>query len=273
MFFTRKGEVISLTDHLGNVPAVFIIGGGPSANELELEKLNQRGVWSLAINNVAGHPRFCPSAFICADPPKKFHTGIWLDPNVMKFIPRPKLKVGRGGIRRKVGEEFEATGFSACHCPNVWAVDRRTWLEPDDTFFTDKQASWGNLNAGCKRTGQPKTACTFLLALRIAHELGARRIHLIGVDFKMSEGSGYSFAQKRDQGAITTNNNQFNVVGNWLGQMANEGVFERADLKVFNTNPDAALSCFPHMPFEDALTDCLEGFPEQPFDLEGWYEK
>ncbi len=82
----------------------FLIGGGPSVNELNLSLLGRRGVWSLAINNVAGHSKFQVQAFVCSDPPSKFSSSIWLDPKIIKFVPTPKLRGGRSKLRRR----FEA---------------------------------------------------------------------------------------------------------------------------------------------------------------------
>ena len=74
--------------------------------------------------------------------------------------------------------------LATCDCPNTWGFSRRGWMSPDDTFFTESGAAWGNLNAGVERTGEDKTVCTMLLGLRILYHLGAREIYLIGVDFR-----------------------------------------------------------------------------------------
>jgi|15BtaG_2_1085339.scaffolds.fasta_scaffold00099_4 hypothetical protein len=254
-----------------NTPGAFLVCGGPSANNMDLKSLNNRGIFSLAVNNVAGHSEFKPSAFVCSDPPEKFHLGIWKDPSIMKFVPHPKLRKGRSVlVERRGAGDFRKIKLSARDCPNTWSFLRRAWFTPDDSFFTEG-ASWGNLDAGVKRTGLPKTACTMLLGIRLLYEFGVRKIYLLGVDFDMTP--GYSFPQHRDDGSIKSNNNQFRIVNEWLTKMETDGVFDRAGLQIFNCNLSSKLEAFTKIGFGSAMADILCDFPAEPFDLEGWYEK
>lgn len=258
----------------------FLVCGGPSAKALPLNLLEQRGIWSIAVNNMAGFYR--ANAFICADPPLKFHDGIWLDPCVMKFVPIPKLTGRRVNLRHKGPDGFvplmvEGKKTTTTDCPNVWGFGRRSWLQVDDTFFTDKDAAWGNHDSGCRRTGLEKTVMTMLLATRVLYYLGSRRIYLVGVDFFMNPQAGlrdnYAFGQKRDGDACDSNNNQFRVVNDWMKMMVDNGTFKRFGLEIFNCNPRSGLRAFEYVPFELAVKDALTDFPASPFDLEGWYEK
>lgn len=252
--------------------SAFLMGGGPSANDLPLELLSRRGTWTMAVNNCAGHPRVRPQAFVCSDPPSKFSHSIWLDPAVMKFIPVPKLGGRRARLRQKVDGEFRPLDVNVSECPNVWAFQRYSWLSPDDRFFLEDGALWGNHQAGVERTGQPKTVCTMLLALRLLAFLGAKRIYLVGVDFRMAEGYGYSFGQSRDAGAVASNNAQFRVVNQWCCEMQARGVFERHGVQVFNCFEKSGLRAFPHYPFDLAVQEAC-GIVEATPDLARWYEK
>lgn len=254
----------------------FILGGGPSANDVPLEDLHKPGCWSMAVNNMAGH--FRSNAFVCSDPPSKFHTGIWLDPAIMKFVPIPKLSKSRGKIRRKLTDgTFEHAGFSACDCPNVWGFLRNSWLTPDESFFLSDGACWGNLDAGVLKTGEPKTVCTLLLALRICYYLGLRRIYLVGVDFRMDPARAvdarYAFRQDRDEDATRSNNSQFRIANDWLCRLHNDGVFRQFGLEIYNCNEMSGLRAFEYVPFEEAVADAIERCPQRPYDLAGWYEK
>ncbi len=262
----------------------FLIGGGPSANSMRLGLLNDRGCWSLAVNNVAGHSRFQPQAFVCSDPPSKFHNGIWMDPRIMKFIPSPKMIPKRGRLRYKRRDGMfeplhapDGTRLSASDSPNVWGFGRRAWLSPDDSFFLDTHASWGNHNVGTERTGQPKTVCTMLLGLRVLYYLGARRIFLVGVDFKMDPTldlcENYSFGEERNEGACRSNNSQFAIVNKWLCELQETGVFSRFGLEIYNCYDRSGLRAFPYVPFEAAVNEAKKEIPEEPFDLRGWYYK
>jgi len=264
------------TTHLRNILAgggAFLIGGGPSANQLPLEDLNRKGVFSLGVNNVAAHPRFRPQAFVCSDPPKKFSHCIWFDPQIMKFVPKPKLSGIRSKLRRKLKDgSFEYLKERVYDCPNVWGFQRSSWLTPDNSFFTEPGAMWGNHNAGVKRTGEEKTVCTLLLGLRILYYLGARRIYLVGVDFWMRPDHGYSFNQGRDEGACESNNRQFGVVNDWMVRMVANGVFEQFGLEVCNCYANSGLRAFPYLPFDQAIIDC-KGICDDSPDLSDWYSK
>jgi len=252
--------------------SAFLVGGGPSANDLPLELMSRRGVFSLAVNNAAGHPRIRPQAFVCSDPPKKFSHSIWFDPAIMKFVPTPKLNGRRSRLRQKINGSFVDLKKGVADCPNVWAFQRYSWLRPNDEFFTADGACWGNHESGCKLTGEKKTVCTMLLGLRLLYYLGAQRIFLLGVDFKMAPGYGYSFEQERKADAVASNNAQFQIVGSWLSKMQNDGVFSRFGVEVYNCFQQSGLRAFPYVPFEDAIKDA-QGICEIIPDLGAWYDK
>jgi hypothetical protein len=274
VLITRRREPASdqLRDLLAGGSA-FLMGGGPSANSLPLERLGDRGCWTMAVNNVAGHPKVRPQAFVCSDPPSKFSHSIWLDPAVMKFVPTAKLGGRRARLREKKPDgTFVPLAKTTADCPNVWGFQRYSWLFPDDRFFTADGCCWGNHASGTEMTKQPKTVCTMLLAMRLLKFLGARRIYLVGVDFTMSPSWGYSFGQSRDQAASASNNAQFIVVNQWLCKMQEIGVFDRFGLEIYNTFQHSGLRAFPYVPFEAAVTEA-QGVIETTPDLRDWYQK
>ena len=284
VFDRQREPTTALRDILAGRPT-FLVAGGPSTKVLDLSRIAGRGVFTMAINNMAGH--FHASAFVCSDPPSKFHDGIWRDPSIMKFVPLPKLtdKPRRGGLREKREDgtfhhirhpDDENKAFCVQHCPNVWGFERRTWWAYDDSFFTEPSASWGNGKDGQTRTGNPTTFNTMLLALRLLYYMGSRRIFLLGVDFSMPPGQCYAFDQIKPgakSDATDCNAHQYQVVNYGLTSMVNAGVFQRAGLEIYNCNRESGLRAFPYVPYEAAVADALKGFPKEPFSLSGWYEK
>jgi hypothetical protein len=261
--------------------SVFMACSGPSANDHPLERLNERGVWTFAVNNMAAHPRFRANAFVCSDPPLKFSHSIWLDPAIMKWVPTPKMAGSRARLKEKMKDEkFEWMNESVMDCPNVWGFRRNPWLTPDDDFFSSNGASWGNQNAGVLKTGQPKTVNTMLLAMRILRYLGAKRVFMIGVDFRMAEKYGYAFDQgiahkkSKDEKKKPTkwDNSQYAIVNDWLCQMQRDGVFRRFGIEFYNCFSRSSLRAFPFVPFSQALEEC-RGSVEVAPSLAGWYEK
>ncbi len=267
---TRTGEPTNaLRDILAGRPS-FLVCGGPSASNLDLSQLRRPGIWSLGVNNAAAAAR--TNAFICADPPSKFSHSIWLNPQVRKFVPTVKLSRHRGRLRRKVDCRFEFLPLIVSECPEVWGFARRSYFLPDDSFFTDPAASWGNNRAASQVNGQPRTLSTMLLAIRLLYYLGSRRIYLIGVDFNMSVGNGYFFCQNRSSESCVSNNNAYIVLNKWLCTMQANGVFNRFGLEIYNCNRYSGLRAFPYVSFEDAIVDA-KGMVEDEPDLSGWYDR
>lgn len=252
---------------------VFLAAGGPSANDLPLEQLGHRGAWTMTVNNMGGHARFRPQAFVCSDPPLKFSHCIWRDPAIMKFLPTPKMTGHRAYLKEKQSDGiFNRMTEKVLQMPNVWGFKRYSWMYPNEQFFATDGACWGNHNAGVKKTGESKTVCTFLLALRLLKYLGAGKIFLIGVDFHMAPDKGYAFPQGRTAGASQSNNGQFRIVNQWLCEMKNNGTFAKFGMEIFNCNETSGLRAFPYVPFDVAFEMATEGIQNEP-DLVGWYEK
>lgn len=267
----RDGEAVNLQGILAG-GAAFLVCGGPSATPDIMEGLSTRGTFSLAVNNKAGDGPWRPQAFVCSDPPMKFSHSIWLDPAIMKFIPTPKLMGGRGKLRMKKGKQFLDMEKHTPDCPNTWGFERRSWMKPDDSFFTEPSAPWGNHKQGVAKTGLAKVVCTMLCGLRILRYLGARTIFLVGVDFRMTPKAVYSFDQGKEEGGCISNNSQFAVVNDWLCKMVERGCFERFGLQVYNCYERSGLRAFDYAPFDQALT-YARGSVEMVPDLSYWYEK
>ena len=251
--------------------SAFLVLGGPSSSKEATERLTERGVWSMGVNNVAAHIR--TNAFLCSDPPQKFHDGIWRDPSIMKFVPTPKLRGRRAALRRKVDGEFVPAEFTVAQAPNTWGFGRRSWLFPDQSWFLEDSAPWGNHRAGAAKTGQPKVVQTMLLGLRVLQYLGARNIFLLGCDFRMDpRGARYSFDQGKDLGGVQNCNNNYKVLNKWLLEL--RPVFERFGFHTYNTNQESHLSAFDYVPFDQAVEFCKgDNFPEEPFETKDWYLK
>lgn len=247
--------------------AAFYVCGGPSLRQLDLERLRDRGVVSLGINNVAAYAPV--RAFTCSDPPEKFHHGIWLDPAILKFVPIPKLSKR---IRAKVSEtDWRPTAYRVEDCPSVFGYSRATEYVAAD-FLTTPHASWGQGKHGLAKHGGEKILFTFFLGLRLLHYLGVRRIYLLGVDFQMTEQDGYAFAEQRHEGAVRGNNNHYRIAKGMCDELA--PVFAAAGLEVYNSNPESALTTWPYVSYEDALADCRGALPADGIlDTHGWYAK
>lgn len=266
LYLTDRNQKLLSLEGLYSGLAGFLVCAGPSLKLLPVEQLAERGIYSLGVNNVAGHAP-C-EAFVFSDPPQKFHHGIFLDPCVTVFSPIPKLKKH---IRIKHSDgSFEESRLRVRECPAVFGFKRNSEFTPE-TFLTSDMASWGNNQAGATKTGRPKTVSTMLLGLRLLHYLGFRRVYMLGVDLCMQqEGDKYAFKQGKEPGGVQGNMNAYKVINGMLTDL--RPVFDAAGFEVFNCNPKSGCSAFDHVPFEAAIEDCRGPVPKEPFDLEDWYD-
>lgn len=242
--------------------AGFLVCGGPSTNKLPFQRLRERGIVSLAINNSSGH--IPVTAWCFGDPAEKFHHGVHLDPKCLTFAPIGKL--GHPINAKMPDGKFRKTGILVRDCPGTLGFSRDSYFKAE-TFFSTTFAHWG---VGAKNTPEEqakyKCLCSMLLGLRLMYYLGCPRVYMLGVDFNMTEKEQYSFAQQK---------NPRN------GRYANENamlkdlrpVFEQHGFKVYNCNPESKCDVFEYVPFEKAFADCKGGVPDEPFDLAKWYDK
>ena len=268
LFYDKQQQPIGhvLRNLWGKGSAAFLVCGGPSLNKLPLEKLQEKGICTLGLNNASGLVK--TNVFCCSDPPGKFHHGIWFDPSIMKLVPTPKLK---GRIRIKNPDGSFTPGPRVRDCPNVFGF-KRICEYYSDKFLTEDGATWGNNNAGVAVTKGPKILFTFFIALRLMHYLGVRRVYMLGVDFQMKPGGrevgNYAFPQA---GAGNGNNNHYVIATELLSRTKPH--LEEMGFQLFNCNPDSRLLLFPYVPFDIALEDCRGKVPKESLDLGGWYEK
>jgi len=252
--------------------AAFLVCGGPSLRQIDLSFLRERGIVSLGINNVAGYAPV--RAWCYSDSTHKFHHGIFFDPNIIKFVPKPRLeKNDKSRVRAKLPDgTFRWTGRHVSQCPNVFGFPRETKFFPEQ-FFSLPYASWGASDKHPEMNYRAKNIFTFFIGFRLLHYLGVRRVYMLGVDFKMDAAQGYAFGQARWPGAVNGNNGKYRIATGMLQELRPH--FEKAGFEVYQTNPDSALRVFDYVPLATAIQDCRGAVPPEPWSedaLEGWYE-
>ena len=246
--------------------SAFYVCGGPSLKKLDLSFLKERGIVSLGVNNVAGYAPVKAMTF--SDPASKFHHGIFFDPGIIKFVPKPKLSEL---VRAKMPDgSFQWTAYEVRHCPSVFGYERDgIWQE--DQFLAREKATWGVSKKHTENQGKQTILFSFFLGIRLLHYLGVRRIYLLGVDFKMDAQHHYAFGQYRHEGAIGSNNNSYRVATGMLHNLRPH--LDARGLEIFQTNPESALRVFDHAPLDVAIDDCRGLVPKEPLDMARYYEK
>ena len=242
--------------------AAFLVCGGPSLNRFRYERLADRGIASLAINNAAG---LVPCrAWTFGDPQSKFHHGLFMDPAVLTFAPTGKLRK-RPRVKLPDGT-FRTLDVEVRNCPGTVGYSRTGKFDAA-TFLTDWTAHWGH--GGGSGKDRPFTLLeTMLLGLRLLHYLGCPRVYLLGVDFHMPKvGGQYAFGQSKK-----ARNRRYGKANRLLAEL--RPVFDAAGFTVYNCNSESQCTAFEHRTFDDALTDCRGLVPtREPWDLSEWYNK
>ncbi len=236
----------------------FLVCGGPSLRDLDLERLQDRGVMSVGVNNAAAYAR--TSAMVFGDSQWKFHSSLFFDPKCMLFCPNGKLT-------RRVRMQDSKTGhfYFSSHqikdCPSVYGICRSGRFY-DEGFFTSWYAYWGK---GGKMEVRVFTRLeTMLIGLRVLHYLGCRTIYLLGVDFWMTKEDAYAWDAERSGG-----NRRWMKAESMLEDVKKQ--CPEAGVEIFNCSPQTKSQAFPYRSYDDALEHASRPFGKAPYDLSQWY--
>lgn len=254
---TRHGLPANLEGMLRN-PA-FLVGGGPSVNDVDIGRLRERGIYSLAVNQMAA---WAPvSAWCYSDDHIKFHHGLYLDQSITSFVPRPKF---RKKIAVKLEDGFHYTGVRVKDCPYTYGYDRQTKLIPEQ-FLSTEWAHWGpHTNEDGEKVG---CICTMLIGLRLLHYLGVRRIYLIGVDYEGRDGLLYGFPSDK-----RTRTRRYPHEQKMLEMI--QPTLEKGGVEIFNCSSISKDTLFyEYRDFDSAIRDCKGSVPDEPLDTTVWYDK
>jgi len=265
----RNKEPIDLEGLWSPSPG-FLVGGGPSLQDFDINRLRERGIVSLGINQCAAMAPV--KAWVFSDAHWKFHHALFLDPAIMSFVPTYKAT---RWAHAKTELGFQKIEMRIKECPNTLTYDRQTCFVPE-TFFTTPYAHWGPSKDQPKDRPFPNEnekwsgfLCTMMIGLRILYYLGCRRIYLLGIDFQGKDGKCYGFPEEKlDKGRWERRYGKEERMLDSLNQeMENRGI------EMFNCNPNSRCSLYSHVPFDLAIKDCKGSIPDEPLDTFGWYDK
>lgn len=242
--------------------SAFLVCGGPSINKMQYQRLRERGIVSLAVNQVASYVPV--SAWCFSDPQSKFHHGLFLDPKCITFAPIPKLR--HHVVAKLPDKKFRQMETRVRNAPSTFGFSRKTAFNAEE-FLTTEYAHWGRGGDQEKDDMPFKCLCTMLLGFRLLHYLGCPRIYLLGVDFWMEEGKqAYAFKQEK-----AARNGRYRKENEYLKEL--KPIFDKKGFEVFNCNTESKCDVFEKASFEDALEDCRGGVPKEPLDTEDYYSK
>lgn len=264
LIVTREGKPAGLANvWLGE--DLFIVLSGPSLKTLPLDKLHQRGVVTLAVNNAACVYR--PTFWTHVDPAEKFHEAIWHDPGIIKLVPQRRFSQE---IRVEKDGELAKTGKRVADCPSVFGFKHGATFDPL-TYLTSDFVCLGNNKKAHLKNGRPHNINVMFPLFRLAYYLGFRRVYLLGCDFKMPRhGPVYAFDEDKDAGARDSNNCTYLKLNQMLGELV--GPLRAAGVAVYNCYRESGLRAFPYLSFDEAVEHATRNIPRS-IRTSGWYEK
>lgn len=148
--------------YAGAFPSIcWLLGGGPSLARLPYRQIAASPVPMLAVN-LAGAGLVRPTFWTSYDNSGRFHTSIYLDPGITKFVQT-----------RRAMDLVPGTSLKVCECPNLYFFERDGQRGFAD-FLTPHHA------------GIVDWADSFVQAIDILYRLGFRKIFLAGCEMRVS---------------------------------------------------------------------------------------
>jgi len=258
MIFNSNNEIINLRNSYVN-SSCFFIGGGPSFENIDKDKLNSPGIITVGVNNSV--KTFRPDIWVSVDDPTHFIKSIWLDGKIKKIVPIEY-------VNRKIfdNDKWEESNILVKDCPNVLFFKRNEEFN-ENTYLTEDTVNWGNpASKGGSRS-------VMLAALKILYYLGFKNVFLLGVDFKMNPTYKYHFSQDRTVNSLNGNNKTYMTLIDRFTKL--KPYFDKDNFNVYNCNEESELKVFPYKSFDNAIEFSLDGFPKDLKNerTEGLYER
>jgi hypothetical protein len=237
-FWTAEGAAMPLHGHQRGGVA-FLACSGPSINSLDLSLL--RYVWWMGVNNSPAAIRdYCrPDGWILVDDPTRMLASIWRDPKIQKFVPMAHAEKEMWDStqgRWRLMADAKGRPLKVRQMPNVTYFRRNEKFMPERWLYEDS-VNWGNHSDFKDDWGHKGGRSVMFASIRILHLLGFRTVYLLGCDFKMNRRNKYSFAEKREKGAIKCNTNSYAAMNDRFKALLPH--FKAAGYTVYNCNPDS----------------------------------
>jgi len=243
--------------------SAFLVLSGPSLNNIDLSLLDRRGIVTMGVNNSWTVHR--PTLWTCVDDPGRFIDTGWKDPGVLKFVPvchwGRKLRIqAKDGLLRD-------SSFRVAQMPSVLFFRRSNHFD-HERFLTGDTVPWGNDPKSTDSLGIKGKRSVMLVALRLLHHLGFRKVYLVGCDFKMGTDRKYAFDEAREAAAIKHNNVLYDSLTRRFEALLPH--FEKHRFRVVNCSPGSELGVFERMAYADAIAEAGKEC-SKPVNTQGWY--
>jgi len=155
----------------------WIIGGGPSLAALLTDRIAATPLPRFSIN-LAGHQLLRPTFWTAYDPTGRFLRSTYLDPSIMKFIPRGRAMDVVPGTTSKV-----------CDSPNTVFFERDQSVGFHDFLSPFSSSSSPSLPRRSEAITDWQDS--LVQAIHLAWLIGFRKLYLAGCDMHVAPGPGW----------------------------------------------------------------------------------
>jgi hypothetical protein len=160
--YVNGAQIAVDLDGLYQGQTLFLVGGGPSLGDVDLDLLRQDGVITLGLNNVP--LVFKPNLWLGADKPQCFSPHIFALPEVTRFMPSSR-------------KDEVVSGRPVIEYANTLFFGTQAGFTPHAFLQPSRDLVWWR--------------SVFPMALQLAHRLGFRKVFLVGCD--LSYGGTYAW--------------------------------------------------------------------------------
>jgi len=233
--FDNKGlkHLVDVTDIYQGQTA-FLVGGAPSLKEQPIHRLEERGVITMAMNNVAMH--FRPTMWISGDNPNCYQPRIIGDPTLFKLAPYVHANANVDALKLKYRQ-----------------------LPGMNYYLQETNVPWDEYLA--LRRGVPWYSNTLFAAIHVLYQLGIRRIILAGSDFGFSKDGGmYAHDVKYGDLEKKWNLDLYNSQVRELRMLKN--IFDTAGLELLDCSVNSRIKqTYWHITMDEGVEMCLSSLP------------
>lgn len=236
--------------------AVFIIAGGPSLADMDLEALKQPGIMTFGLNNASSV--FRPNLHVSLDQPAKFLTSVWRDPQIVKFA---KMEWANAILWDQ--EKWDFGTMQTHECPNViYFAPNEYKADVDDTWderwFEEPHVTYGHYGKWWDESGPERVRrhggggrSVMMAAIKIASMIGFQRVYLVGTTFFMTAEKAYGFEQKVWESKVLRNLEQYVLMVSRLTRLG--PAMKARGFEIINCTPNSHLTLFPCMDLSEAI--------------------
>lgn len=217
---------------------VFFLCTGPSLNNYDLTKLNNKITYSIKTIPLT---HYKTTMWCGMEKHNEISAEILEDPTIIKFVS---------------DNVYNANYVTNGKLKTFYNLQNIFWFSLSihyqaNTFFSSPDVSWGLPKNARDEDRIPGRRSIMLASFKLFYYLGFKRIVLLGCDFNMTPEQAYCYGRKKGIIACQENNVLYETLQKRFTRL--KPYIAQAGIEVFNCNPNSRLTVFPYKSYESCL--------------------